>query len=148
MFAALLGIPVDSIFFFAEEVKSLGDELPILGLLLAAVAALLDQLPQEGGLLWTPVIGGEVDLLQAEPFEHAGLARDAGDERGDGFPIFMHLDRAMGTISFSTSVRPRESEYLATVQMSICTSSSLQFFLIRLFLAILRGGEGTFRCGG
>lgn len=148
MLATLLGIPVYFILFFREEIKSLRDELPILGLLLAAVAGLLDQLPQEGGLFGTPVIGGEVDLLQAEPFEHAGLARDPGDQRSDGLPILMHLNQAILTISFSTSARPRVSEYLETIQMSICTSSSLQFFLIRLFLAILNGRRGTSLCGG
>ena len=58
----------------------MADELPIIGLLPAAVAGLLDQPAQEGRLLGTPVIGRQVDLLEVELFEHVRLAGDSGNE--------------------------------------------------------------------
>lgn len=44
---------------------------------------------QKAGLVVLPVLHGQVDLLDAEPLEHAAVGTDAGDEGCDVSPILM-----------------------------------------------------------
>jgi hypothetical protein len=147
VFPALLGVAVDLLLPPRQEVQLVRDHLPVLRLLPRPVARLPHQPAQQGGLLSAPVVGGQVHLLQTQPLEHARLCSHPWDQGGDRRPLLL-LRINFLTRSFSTSRRPWASLYLAMIQMRICTSSSLQFFLMRLFLAILRGEERTFRCGG
>lgn len=92
MLSTLLRIPKDLVCSVVEEVQLLANKLPILGILvLSLITLLIDQRGKKVAFLLTPVIGGKVDLLEAEPFEHARLASDPWDQRRDHFPILTIL---------------------------------------------------------
>jgi hypothetical protein len=138
VFPALLGVSKYFVVPVVEKVKSLGDKFPILGVLvLALIALLVDEGGEQVALFLAPVVGGEVDLLKTEPLEHAGLGCNSWDERSDHFPVLAILNKILFTIYFSISWKRFLSAYLEMTQIKICTSSSLQFFLMRLFFIIL-----------
>jgi hypothetical protein len=147
--AALLGVAEDLVLAVVEKVEPLRDELPVLAVLRLALETLLvDQLGQQVALLVAPVVRGEVDFLETEPLEHTRLSSDARYEGGEHGPILRILHKMTVTSSFSMSVYPLLSAYLEMTHTSICTSSSLQFFLIRLFLIILSSTKLTSRSAG
>jgi hypothetical protein len=104
VFTALLSVSKDLVGTVVEEVEFLRDEFPVLAVFgLAFKALLVDEPSKKVAFLVAPVVGGEVDLLEAEPLEHAGLASDAGDEGGEHFPVFVVLRGEGVTSSFSMS---------------------------------------------
>ena len=138
MLSTLFSISEDFIVSTVQEVQPLRNHLPIFGVFWFPFKTLLrNQFSQQIRLFFTPIVGSKVNLLKTKPLEHARLASNSRYNGCDGFPILCILNKTFYTISFYISSKPFLSAYLEITQISICTSSSLQFFFIRLFLIIL-----------
>lgn len=136
--SALLGISEYFVFSWVQNIDFLGNQFPVLAVLVLALMALLvDQLREYVALFLAPVVGSQVDFFETKPLEHAGLASDSRDEGSDGLPVCVILSNKYFTMSLSRSWYRLRSEYLDMTHMSIWTSYSLQFFFILLFLIIL-----------
>lgn len=146
MLSALFSISEDFISSIVQKIQSLRNKFPIFCIFAFSFKPfLIDKLCQKITLFFTPIIRGQVDFFQAEPFEHARLCCNSRNKRGNGFPILIILDNNIITNYFSISTKCCLSAYLEMTHMSICTSSSLQFFFIRLFLIILNNRKETYR---
>lgn len=145
MLSALLCITIDLIDILIEPIEILRDLFPFPNLIttLAALQPLSHQPRQQIWLLLGPVMSGECDFLNWEPFEHAGFRSDSGDHRSNEFPIFGVLDNEGSTKSFSRSTMDFMSAYLETTQISILRSSSPQFLFNFLVLSILSEARVT-----
>ena len=148
MLSALFSISEDFVISTVQEIQSLRNHLPIFRVFRFPFKTFLrNQFSQQIRLFLTPVVGSKVDLLKTKPLEHAWLACNSGNNGCDGLPILCILNKRFHTISFYISSKPFLSAYFEITQISICTSSSLQFFLIRLFLIILHLTKSTFQSG-
>lgn len=146
MLSALFSISEDFVVSTVQEIQPLRNHLPIFGVFWFPFKTLLrNQFSQQIRLFFTPVVGGKVNLLKTKPLKHARLTSYSRDNRCNGFPILCILNKKFNTISFYISSKPFLSAYLEITQISICTSSSLQFFFIRLFLIILYQTKSTFQ---
>lgn len=149
MLSALFCISEDFIFSIIQKVKSLGDHLPIFGVLTLSFKIFVGY--KSGKKSWfflTPVICGKIYFFETEPLKHTGLASHTWNNGGNGFPILSVLNNMKLTNYFSISSKCFLSAYLEMTQIKIWTSSSLQFFFILLFLIILRKTIGTFQFWG
>jgi hypothetical protein len=90
--SALLGASEDLGVVVVEEVEFLSDEFPVeIGKLIHQLAMellLMYDFSEEVALMLVPAAGGEVDLPDAEPLEHAAIGSNSWDELRNPLPIF------------------------------------------------------------